>query len=102
MPHTNGPWVFDSLQKYPFQVFNSDPAPGRVEICCIGGNGFCPETNEENQANGRLIANAPDMHGSLTTLVETIDDGFDASDPEQVAELVNYINFQCRAVLAKC
>ena len=40
-----------------------------------------------------------DQTATLLTLVETIDDpDFDASDPECVRDLVDYISVQCRAV----
>lgn len=43
-----------------------------------------------------------DLKATIETLVATIDDpGFDASDPECIRELVQYINVQCRAVVAE-
>jgi len=41
-----------------------------------------------------------DLIGTLATLVSTIDDpDFDASQPDQVRDLVQYISTQCRAML---
>ena len=41
-----------------------------------------------------------DLIGTLATLVSTIDDpDFDASTPECVRDLVQYINIQCRSLL---
>lgn len=36
---------------------------------------------------------------TLATLVATIDDDFDADDPESVAMLLDYINVQCRHIV---
>jgi hypothetical protein len=46
-----------------------------------------------------MAIDTTDAIGTLVTLVSIIDDPeFDASNPECVRDLVQYINIQCRAV----
>lgn len=48
------------------------------------------------------MRNMADLIGTLGTLVDAIDDpDFDASDPDCVRDLVQFINTQCRAMTGK-
>lgn len=81
--HTPGPWVTNPNDTYPLQVFNADPAPGRLEICNVGGSGFCPESDEENRANARLIATAPELLDAASWVVRL----FGTDHPEGIKDL---------------
>ena len=73
---TPGPWSLCN-----WMVGNNTPT-GEVTICGPEGDEhICTmDGNEDNQANGNLIAAAPEMYGDIATLVEvegtiTIHDG---------------------------
>ena len=71
--HTPGPWLIED-KGYPLRIVDSLEV-GATEICVIGGSGFCPESEEENRANARLIALAPKLLAICRGLSGEIDFG---------------------------
>ena len=69
---TPGPWRFWDSPDRPsnYDLARLTAANGRHILFCYGGAGFeALGTSEENQANARLIASAPDLYAALENQV---------------------------------
>lgn len=89
--HTPGPWAFtegDKDRGMMSEIFRENDHEFRIGfVTCESHNAA---QRAEDIANAKLMADAPDMLGTLMTLVESLDEGEDA------ATILNYINTQCR------
>lgn len=71
MPHTPGPWQFYRLSGDDgLGYIRADPEDG-LEIAHHGDSG---RAREENEANGALIAAAPDLLAALKAMVDELSD----------------------------
>jgi hypothetical protein len=80
--HTPGPWMVGNVgqREDPRMVYCDDSLGSRVADCSTSGHGL---TVEQDLANARLIAAAPEMYTILDELEEALDKEI---YPEQVKE----------------
>jgi hypothetical protein len=93
--HTPGPWFFDEVHsasqpRAQYEVRNEKRAVAN-----------CFELTEENRANARLIAAAPDLFAAARSMA-AIDDGWLASAHERLLrEAIKEIRNEARSAIAK-
>ena len=61
MSHTPGPWTVNTHYGYPWHVNGNADVD---TVCRIGGHKTAVKNEEENEANARLIAAAPDLRAA--------------------------------------
>ena len=76
--HTPGPWEYDAEN---YEIYYDDgyalPCIARLDNDCA--------SEEEDDADGRLIAAAPDLLAALLSLVNVAPQNSDDDDPQQAA-----------------
>ena len=70
--HTKGPWLIDEVEADLVEI-RSGSQTGRVEIASVQLGYYAP-IGDEQRANARLIAAAPEMLGALKGVIEYDDE----------------------------
>lgn len=99
MSHTPGPWMVagpsfgDPLPRYTTCVVTEEDDDGEVvDICEFPVSDY----DEQNEANARLIAAAPDMLEALEAIVKSLADQDDEGMIEHAQQMID-----ARAAIAK-
>jgi hypothetical protein len=70
--HTPGPWTMWNRNKSDYIILGPHNGHGSPEVANV--NGYIEFTDEENKANAKLIAAAPDMFDIIKELYEWAQD----------------------------
>lgn len=70
--HTKGPWLYNPEETH--NHVHSDDITGSA--ICSFDMAYVHRTQEEKEANGYLIAAAPELLEALENMVETLGEGF--------------------------
>ena len=73
--HTPGPWFTGSSPNHASRVYARRPSEGarQVAVCDCEQHEWLPRSREENRANARLIAAAPDLLAACEELLRLWD-----------------------------
>lgn len=87
--HTPGPWIYEpESQDYrnaPYMVWTSK-GPGYGTIAETNPTGLLPTSPDEQAANARLIAAAPDLLAACQEALTAIDEAYQATGHVKIAK----------------
>lgn len=93
--HTPGPWYIEEISNRDWQI-NSDSRDWCLLEITPAIYGESDSLSDEDKANARLIAAAPDLLEALKSLVKTLVDQDDEGMIEHAQQIIN-----ARSIIAK-